>query len=424
MRTLDHLLYAWLAEADEQRFERAFHTYFLAAFPAVLRHLAHLSRWNSQQLEDIAQEALLQFFDRVGRGRRLAAKTTADALARIQPLALGALHEGQVARWTRAVSGFRAAALAFDARASLDGEYQGRQETICALAEQARRLRSEGYRLLHAVDLAIRTDCRDSSHPGVNAGDQQVRECGLRLIAEVAAAAPAAVAAERGLPGLGQFILTIQTLIEAIPRLRPPTNGFLFEIAANKYLDESRRLGRVKRGGTGQPICPPRGDSPANPLELLTIDADTDDPSDDLHTKDSPLVSNFDSTFASCNGATIDPAQRCENEDFFEQFCASLHEPLENAMRQYDAARLSGRALADSARRKVESLTGKLSRTMSVLSLLGSGYSQEQTAEQLGLSRNQVKYIVETVQAAYASFANRSLRPSSSSLTWKDARDC
>src|SRR5262249_44148197 len=69
MRSLDHYLYAWLAESDEYRFERSFNDYFAVAFPAIVRYLVRISGWDSARLEDLAQEALLRFFDRVGRGR-------------------------------------------------------------------------------------------------------------------------------------------------------------------------------------------------------------------------------------------------------------------------------------------------------------------------------------------------------------------
>src|SRR5262245_54217915 len=60
MRSLDSQLYAWLSEPDDARFESAFADYFKVAFPAVVRYLARVSRWDSLRLEDLAQEALLR----------------------------------------------------------------------------------------------------------------------------------------------------------------------------------------------------------------------------------------------------------------------------------------------------------------------------------------------------------------------------
>jgi predicted transcriptional regulator len=43
---------------------------------------------------------------------------------------------------------------------------------------------------------------------------------------------------------------------------------------------------------------------------------------------------------------------------------------------------------------------------MDILSRIGEGHSQVEIAQLLGLSRNQVKYVVESVQQAYASFVS------------------
>lgn len=113
MTTLDIRLYAWLATSDERRFERAFSAYFSVAFPAVIRHLARLSRWDSAHLEELAQDALLRFFDKVGRDRREASEVVKNTLLRLQPLDLGAFHVRQVNAWTDGISSFSDATMSF-----------------------------------------------------------------------------------------------------------------------------------------------------------------------------------------------------------------------------------------------------------------------------------------------------------------------
>jgi len=76
----------------------------------------------------------------------------------------------------------------------------------------------------------------------------------------------------------------------------------------------------------------------------------------------------------------------------------------------YAAARAHGAATAE--RRKWDSLRQKLSRSVEILAAIGEGYTQEQTAQRLQLTRNQVKYVIETLQDAYARFAAQSGRPS------------
>ena len=93
MTTLDHRLYAWLRESDEQRFQLAFNAYYSLAFPAVIRRIARQSRWDLSSLEEIAQDALLKFFERAGRGRREASNTVKNALALINPPNIGGFHK-------------------------------------------------------------------------------------------------------------------------------------------------------------------------------------------------------------------------------------------------------------------------------------------------------------------------------------------
>jgi hypothetical protein len=43
---------------------------------------------------------------------------------------------------------------------------------------------------------------------------------------------------------------------------------------------------------------------------------------------------------------------------------------------------------------------------MEILALIGEGHTQVEVAQLLRLSRNQVKYVVESVQHTYASFVS------------------
>ena len=104
--------------------------------------------------------------------------------------------------------------------------------------------------------------------------------------------------------------------------------------------------------------------------------------------------------------ASIDPTRTLEDEEYFERFYAYLRAPVDAAELAFEAARRRGGALAE--QRKRDSLAQKFSRTMAVLTAIGEGYTQEQAAERLQLSRNKVKYVIETLQEAYAQFAARS----------------
>ena len=379
MSSLDYRLYEWLTEPDEQRFERAFRAYFRVAFPAVVRHLAKLSHWDACQLEDLAQEALLKFFDRVGRGRRTASHELAAVLPRIRPLRVGAAHDRLVSLWTERVAAFKDAAVGFRAVGPDETDGAGWRAVVRDLADHALDLQAQGCQLLGEVEIVL--NAKAAGAPVADDWRAEVRE----------------------------FSACVRAVIEAIPQLRVPTNSYLFDIATSAYLDETKRMRRKKRGGPSvavsfEDIC----SAPPAPL-LGGFAHDCDAGIAGHEPTDYPVVTADDAlNGVSLSSPAIDPARRCEQEDFYEKFYLYLRESLDAAVRSYEAARAAGRA-PESQRRQVESLTKKFARAMSVLTLIGEGNSQEETAERLGLSRNQVRYIIESTQQAYSEFVAASL---------------
>jgi DNA-directed RNA polymerase specialized sigma24 family protein len=354
MNALDHRLHAWLVEPDERRFELAFNAYFAVAFPAVVRYLARISHWDSLRLEDLAQEALLRFFDRVGRARREASRCVVSALARLRPLRLGPFHERQVQAWVAEVSRFAEQAMGFR---TLPGEIESKA-AIQELLDRIALLQRQGEQLLRGV--------------------QQD-------------------------PGAESFGSDVGLVVSSLPTLRVPTNSYLFQIARSIYLDECKKHGRLKRGGVALELRQD-GDATAasphpHPLESLDAANDFASGSDDT------LLNAQATRSMAPREPAVDPTQDYEREDFFGKFHQYLRAPLERAAEAYRDASATGSAVAE--RRKLESLTSKFTRTVSVIAAIGEGHTQEQVAEQLGLSRNQVKYILELVQEAYAQFVTK-----------------
>lgn len=172
--TLDRQLYAWLVESDERRFTLAFNVYFSVAFPAVVRFLARISRWDSAHLEELAQDSLLRFFDRVGRDRREASDSVGAALKLISPLnKMGSFHARQVNCWIEDVSAFRATAMTFtlpeiDQAAEAEAEWKS---LIRSLADKSLVIQKQGRYLLESTlrELGWSADdacSKESSHEG------------------------------------------------------------------------------------------------------------------------------------------------------------------------------------------------------------------------------------------------------------------
>jgi DNA-directed RNA polymerase specialized sigma24 family protein len=361
--TLDRQLYAWLVESDERRFTLAFNVYFSVAFPAVVRFLTRISRWDSARLEELAQDALLRFFDRVGRDRRKASDTVGAALKLISPLnKMGSFHARQVNCWIEDVSAFRAAAMTFtlpqiDHAAEAEWKSQ-----IRSLADKMLEIQRQGWYLL----------------------DSTLRELGWSAEDETAILLVSDGAVDQHYPGASLFVKHTLNVVNMMPRLRVPTNGYLFDIATTVYLDECKKRGRLKRGGSVDRV-----------LELATDSKAAFDGEE-----------CFDEAFPtkmSDNAAVSDPTLQYEYEEYFAKFYEFLHKPVSDAARAYENAPDIRRAEVE--RQRLKSLAAKFARTTTVLSMLGAGNTQEQTAEHLGISRNQVKYIVEVVQEAYERFA-------------------
>jgi DNA-directed RNA polymerase specialized sigma24 family protein len=308
------------------------------------------------------------------------------------------------------------------------------------LADRIPLLQRQGWHLLHAVHLALHwsfagddpgqsTGEELEQHPIIDppeeqtddeVGDAAPRDFVEGLVKEVMAKTARALAAEEVHPGVMQFVDGTFTVTAAMPRLRVPTNGYLFEIAMTLYLDECKRRGRKKRGGAGIPALEDVGATgnaeraPQHPVELMTLDSaiefDMEERLDESLAR--PASDNSATAFAV---PANDPTRQYEAEEFLEKFYEYLRKPVDEATEAYEKTQATRRALAE--RRKLESLTNKFARTISVLSMMGEGYTQERTAERLGLSRNQVKYIIALVQEAYARFAAASERSSTPILS-------
>ncbi|MGO9263996.1 MAG: hypothetical protein ACLQBA_03760 [Candidatus Binataceae bacterium] len=434
--SLDRRLYAWLGESDDKKFERAFNAYFSVAFPAVVRHLMRISRWDPTQLEELAQDALLKFFERVGRGRREASGAVQQAVSRVRPLNMGPFHERQVNHWTRDVSSLRDSAMRFRLPQVDEPEDAHWKAVIRALADRIPVLRNQGCHILNAVRVELSWECvdeppaeitpidADEHFPGDL--DEKIANDGPERYAAAKAFANAmateatghtarAQAALLDHPRLVEFVDGTFTVVCALPRLRPPTNGYLFEIAMTIYLDECKKRGRQKRGGSAtspsQTTTTESSDlDPQHPFEVLRLDLENTLEADEYFEGADPITAN-NSSKSNFVTPAIDPTLQYENEELFEKFFEYLRRPVADATQS--CANAVGTRRAAEERHKLESLMSKFARTTAVLSLVGEGHTQEQIAAQLGISRNQVKYIIELVQEIYARFAADSLRHSS-----------
>jgi len=401
MTSLDQRLYAWLQEADERRFQLGFADYFSLAYPAVMRRLARLSNWDLSDLEEIAQDALLRFFDRAGRGRREAAAALAGALAHIRAPELGPFNARKVQAWTGEVAEFRIKTLTFRpalADPAIDPSWK---QVILDLAAEIPQLQRRGWQLIDVVRIALNWPADADQGPAES------------LAAAIEARTAEAVAAESTLPGTLCFVDDTGIVISLLPRLRVPSNSYLFEIATTIYFDACRSRGRQKRGGrlpdSAHAADGPGGDGlSAHPLEHLQLESQ-DDREDAVEVGEAWAEQRGRAAPAEGGLSGVDEAQRYEDEQFMQRFYDYLRDPIDRAMAAYEAARTKGSRAAERAR--LDSLTQKFSRSVAVLRALGEGYTQDETAQRLGISRNQVKYVIELLQEALRRFSASAAHP-------------
>ena len=427
MKTLDGLLYRWVGEADESRGETAFRTYYSAAFPLLVRHVQHRTGWDSASAEDIAQEALVRFFERIGRGRRDAIAVVRAAAARLADLDAGPLATGLIARWAGNVDALASSVADF----CLSGEDRSPDEYCRELAgelsTQISSLQRAGLGLLYSMRPLV-SECiaggreDESETPAMVPGTLDSLAAAkvgaseivgfARELAHSLSTDPLHVSAGgRRDPGIAAPVQAVLMIIETLPRLRMPTNSYLFEITTSTFLDEIKRRKRKKRGGAATDAgCASDDDAhdergtSGHPLEAIPEDLQTESDGDSWHDQHCPRECRHHSRTATVMLVpSVDPIMGYESEDFLRRFYEYLRVPVARAVTALETARAEGPALPE--RRRLESVAGKFSRMVTVLSLLGEGYTQEEAARLAGLSRNQVKYIAQTVKEAYERFA-------------------
>jgi DNA-directed RNA polymerase specialized sigma24 family protein len=431
LKTLDVLLSRWVGEADESRADTAFQAYYSTAFPSLARHVQHRTGWDPASAEDIAQEALLRFFERAGPGRRRAVAVLRSAANCLTAPEHRALQPPQTLPWAGNVERFVGSITEF--RPSSDEQWRatadGLWSRIVSLQRVGLCLIDEARRGL-LWDVAEDGDAETDFAPGRPVAVGFAESAGLdgreiggfarRLARELSLEASPAVLEQRS-AGIGAFVRTVLTVVETLPRLRLPTNGYLFEIATTLFLDEIKRRRRRKRGGApertpAQEVVGCGRDVAARPFELVP-DQPQADPEGGNWLDEHVICEGELRTAASLLSPDLDPVLRYESEEFLHRFYEYLRTPLARASRVLEEARGTGREPAEQYR--VECVARKFSRMMAVLSMMGEGYTQEETARRVRLSRNQVKYILESTKQAYARFAADNPLPSRQRAAWE-----
>jgi DNA-directed RNA polymerase specialized sigma24 family protein len=408
---LDALLYAWLSEPEARKAELRFTSYFQAAFPAICRYLRSF-RADSAAAQDIAQQALIKLFDCLGAGRRGADERLQEAIAALHPLDFGAVHARQFHSWRTQVMAFRDAANGFricpGVSQSSDTWKESREEIngrIALLTRQCaqfiRELRTRiEPRLLNLVS-------PDSLRASFSAAELQPRRPEalesvhrdsiapederflVRFLQYARGRDGANVDAAVGCAGAVGFLTHIDSVRTCLPALAIPTNGLLYTIARRKLID---RL-RAEKVESAQGLENLPDDGADGMLGLLDLE-DTRSPKEHRH------GTGRSTSFGA--GVSVVPEARVETR--YQAFIEFLRVPLTRAEGAFAAAAAKGKANKERAR--VDSLRTKYERLIAVLAALREEPqpTEEEIARREGLTRNQVKYVIEGIREEFKYF--------------------
>jgi DNA-directed RNA polymerase specialized sigma24 family protein len=383
---LDILLHAWLSETNESVATRRFAQYFRVAFSEVCRYLRSL-RADEATAQDISQQALVKLFKQLGTKRREADARLRAALSGLRPLDFGAVHVTRVHTWRDEVSSFGAAAVAFR---SSDGQ-RAREEINSCIAP----LRRQGGNLLSEVRARV-----DSALDGLVGEDgsldaddfeHETQAFAAKLLRYSAGREVATIDAAIGCPGAVGFVSRTQTVCEDLRTVAIPSNGLLYTIARRLFLNSLRSK------SAGEAMLAVAVADEAETPGVLT-DWDIDHPLDDLQ----PMQEMSAATGREPRSDESDEERDIESR--YRAFLEFLRAPLTRAEAALAQAASPGSARAQQA--KVDSLRRKYERLTVVLRALHDSPqpSEEEIARRHGLSRNQVKYLIERVRNEFNHF--------------------
>lgn len=401
---LDLLLYAWLSEPDAQRAESKFAAYFRVAFPAMCRYVRSF-RATSETAEEIAQQSLIKLFSHLGAKRQAADMRVRDALAALRPLALGELHTIRVMTWRRHVAAIVAAPLSFITSGvsgslsthwkELRDDTNGRIEPLTRqgvglLDEVRRRIEPQLVRWCSSEPTESPAEPAAAGDTADDAQATEARHFAVVLLAWAGTREDAAVNDALACPGAVGFVRSVNTVCDDLARLSIPSNALLFTITKRTFLDSVR----CARADERRRVELPAVDDAADLLDELDLEP--------IGVCTTPSCDERGAAAAAIAGATDADADHAGFGARYRAFLDSLRAPLTRA--EGALAEVSRRGEATAERARVAALAAKYVRLVAILRALRESPqpSEDAIGMRLGLTRNQVKYAIETIRTDFS----------------------
>jgi len=335
----------------------------------------------------------------------------AEAIADLRPLDFGVLHVRLVETWRGKVVGFRDAVLGFrvprepekppdiwkDLRDEINGriplltrqgthfigDVRTRIEPLLAdLMTPERPAESEPH-------LSVRESVRSEEPIHVaqeGAVDEQIEQFVETLLRYAHGRDWHSVDNSVHCEGAVGFVTRTNTVRTYLPTLGIPSNGLLYTIAKRQFLDSVR----AKRPENSERIDGLADETGGSILDDLDLESATgQEPASE---EPAPWTAEV-----------IESADR-EVEARYRLFLEFLRQPLTRA--EADLAEAESRGGAKAKRARVEALRAKYERAIAVLRALHETPqpTEDEIARRQGLTRNQVKYVIERIRDEFSNF--------------------
>jgi hypothetical protein len=383
--SVEQAFYGWLNAESKAEHDLHF-TRFYQGFSRVLEgSIRKRFRGMGQHvIDDAIAEAMLIMLEKFGEPRRAAFVAVPEMLARLQPLELGPLHTRRVVRWKTHISQYRLDVLGYTpAAASSNAD---RQQQIDALVAQHRGLHNDGYACMNDLRAKIET-----THPTPEQLKRAVNLFIKALHQRLASESAQTIDQTWQLEGASRFVLSMDELLTALPKLRVLSPAYVFVVCMN----ELKALFSAGQEG---------GDRPTSRLDEDSNERDSKVPEEgedhDVHERVEPDFghdeepANWHSDgihgeVESLADPSEGPEERMAQQQLFHLLLAALQAPIREA--QDALARTHTKKDRDRAQTAVNRALREHELDCSLLIGWIEGESQEAQAEQLGLTRNQVR---------------------------------
>lgn len=384
-QSIEQAFYAWLNAESKAEHDIHF-ARFYEGFSRVLEgSIRKRFRGMGQHvIDDAIAEAMLIMLEKFGAPRRAAFVAVPEMLSRLQPLELGPLHNRRLIRWKARFAQYRLDVLGYTPTA--ESSNAERQQKIDVLVAEHRSLHNDGYACMN--DLRARIE---ATHPTPAQLKRAVNAFVKALHQRLASEAAQTIDQAWRLEGASGFVLSMDELLNALPKVRVLSPAYVFVVCMNELKalfssgqEEGGRPASLRNDDSDEPgINPSEEDEAAHVHEATEPAFGHDEEPASWHHE------GINGEIESLADSAAGPEDRLAQQQLFQVLLAALEAPIQDA--QDALARTQTKKDRDRAQTAVNRALREHELDCALLIGWIEGESQDAQAEQLGLTRNQVR---------------------------------